>query len=109
MHCADHGTRPMRCINPHRSFATLLLATDAIAAVEFAVIAPLLAGILVPVTDLGMCLYQKMQVQNSAQAGAQYASAHGWNSTSIQNAVTGATRLRSEERRVGKERRDRLA
>ena len=67
-----------------------LQVRDGMAAIEFGILAPLLAGILVPVTDLGMCFYQKMQVQAAAQAGAQYAAAHGWNSTAIQNAVTGS-------------------
>jgi hypothetical protein len=44
---------------------------------------------------LGWVFYQKMQVENAAQAGVQYAMAHGWNSTAIQNAVTAATSLSS--------------
>jgi len=48
------------------------------AAVEFALIAPVLAATLVAMTDLGIGLYSKMQVENAAQAGAQYAIAKGW-------------------------------
>jgi Flp pilus assembly protein TadG len=73
-----------------------LLRGDAGAgAVEFAIGATLLAGLLIPLIDLGMGFYQKMQVQDAAQAGAQYALAHGWNSTAIENAVTSATALSS--------------
>lgn len=60
---------------------------------EFGLIAPMLAAILLPVIDIGIGFYQRMQVQDAAQAGAQYAMTHGWNSTAIQNAVTSATTL----------------
>ena len=46
---------------------------------------------VVAVGDLGLGFYSYMQVQTSAQAGAQYAMVHGFNSTSISNAVTSAT------------------
>jgi hypothetical protein len=38
-----------------------------------------------------MGFYEKMQVEIAAQAGAQYALVHGWNSDAIKNAVTSAT------------------
>lgn len=63
------------------------------AAVEFSVAAPVLAIIFVPLIDIGMAVYQQMQVQDAAQAGAQYAMLHGWNSSAIQTAVTNATGL----------------
>jgi Flp pilus assembly protein TadG len=65
-------------------------------AVEFALAAPLLMALLAPVADLGMAFSQQIQVQQSAQAGAQYASSHPWNShsvTDIANAVTSASAL----------------
>jgi Flp pilus assembly protein TadG len=65
------------------------------AAVEFAIGATLLTALFVPLIDLGIGFYQKMQVQDAAQAGAQYALAHGWNSTAIQTAVVSATTLSS--------------
>jgi Flp pilus assembly protein TadG len=73
--------------------AGLLGARDGSAAVEFSIAAPVLTIILVPMVDIGMAVYQQMQVQDAAQAGAQYAMAHGWNSSSIQSAVTSATAL----------------
>jgi Flp pilus assembly protein TadG len=57
--------------------------------VEFVIIAPTLALMLVCTLDLG--IYRKMQVENAAQAGAAYAVLHGFTSSSIQNAVTSAT------------------
>lgn len=78
-----------------RSMTALLRGDGGVAAVEFALGATLLAAVLVPLIDVGMGFYQKMQVQDAAQAGAQYALAHGWNSTAIQNAVIAATTLPS--------------
>ena len=62
-------------------------------AIEFAMIAPILAGMLVGMTDLGVGIYENMEVRNAAQAGAQYAIAKGWDSTAIQNAVTGSSSM----------------
>lgn len=73
--------------------STLLRATEGSAAMEFGLIAPMLGAILLPVIDIGIGFYQRMQVRDAAQAGAQYAMTHGWNSTAIQNAVRSATTL----------------
>ena len=62
-----------------------------VAALEFGLIAPLLIAIAVCTVDLGMGFYQNMQVQNAAQAGATYASLHGFAATGISNAVLSAT------------------
>ena len=64
-----------------------------VAAVEFALATPLLATILTVLVDFGFGFYEKMQVEDAAQAGAQYALLYGWDSTAIQNAVTNATPL----------------
>lgn len=65
------------------------------AAVEFALIMPMLAGILLPIADLGMGAYAKMRVQDAAAAGAQYALEHGYTSSAITTAVQEATSLGS--------------
>jgi len=65
-------------------------------AVEFGLAVPLLIGLLVPIADLGMAFSQSIQVQQSAQAGAQYATFHPWNSnspTDIANAAKSASSL----------------
>jgi Flp pilus assembly protein TadG len=62
-----------------------------LAAIEFAVIAPLLVLMMVSTVDLGLGFYSAMQVQNAAQAGAQYAALHTFNATSISSAVLNAT------------------
>jgi Flp pilus assembly protein TadG len=66
-------------------------ADSGIAAIEFAILGSVLCLMVVAVGDLGLGFYSYMQVQTSAQAGAQYAMVHGFNSTSISNAVTSAT------------------
>jgi len=76
-----------------RKLATLQRAEGGNAGIEFSIAAPVLVAMLVPITDLGMGIYQQMQVRDAAQAGAQYAMAHGWDSAAIQAAVTSATTL----------------
>jgi Flp pilus assembly protein TadG len=78
-----------------KRLAALLRAQEGNAAMEFGLVAPMLGAILVPLVDVGMGFYQSMQVQDAAQAGAQYAMTHGWNGSAIQNAVTSATTLSS--------------
>ena len=75
--------------------AALLRAPDGSVAIEFSIAAPVMVIIFIPLIDIGMGIYQQMQVQDAAQAGAQYAMVHGWNSAAIQSAVTGATALAS--------------
>lgn len=79
-----------------RRLATLPRAEDGVSAVEFGLAAPVLLGLLIPLADLGIAYSDQIQVQQAAQAGAQYASLHPWNSgsvTAISNAVTAATTL----------------
>jgi Flp pilus assembly protein TadG len=78
-----------------KRIAALFRAREGNAALEFSIAAPILVVIFVPLIDIGMAVYQQMQVQDAAQAGAQYAMAHGWNSSAIQTAVTSATALAS--------------
>ncbi|MFB9267718.1 TadE/TadG family type IV pilus assembly protein, partial [Bradyrhizobium erythrophlei] len=42
------------------------------AAIEFGVLVPVLALMVVSVTDIGLAIYRKMQVENAAQAGVEY-------------------------------------
>jgi Flp pilus assembly protein TadG len=61
------------------------------AAVEFTLVVPLLAMMVVLTVDLSMGIFSKMQVEDAAQAGAQYAIIRGFDSASISGAVTSAT------------------
>jgi Flp pilus assembly protein TadG len=63
------------------------------AALEFALFAPLLLIMLVYLVELGDGVYEAMQVQNAAEAGALYAAKHGWNSTGISAAVVNSSGL----------------
>ena len=64
-----------------------------IAAVEFALVAPILLALMVGIIDLGFAFSAQIKVQLAAQAGAQYAQLYGYDSTKISNAVTAATSL----------------
>jgi Flp pilus assembly protein TadG len=79
-------------------FKSLFCAKSGASAVEFAMAAPILMGLLVPVADLGIAFAQRQQVQLAVQAGAQYASFHPWHqnsATDIANAVRAASPLSS--------------
>jgi Flp pilus assembly protein TadG len=76
-----------------RLVSTTRKSQDGVSSVEFALAAPMLAAILALLVDFGMGFYEKLQVYDAAQAGAQYAVVHGWDSTAIENAVTNATTL----------------
>jgi Flp pilus assembly protein TadG len=62
-----------------------------VAAIELAIIAPILLVLLICTIDFGIGIYRNMQVQNAAQAGAEYAIAHGFQASSISSAVANAT------------------
>lgn len=72
-------------------FRRFIGQADGSAALEFAVIGPILVLALVGTVDLGLGLYQNMQVQNAAQAGAVYAASHTFSVTNISNVVSSAT------------------
>jgi Flp pilus assembly protein TadG len=62
-------------------------------AIEFGLIAPILALGIIGTTDLGLGIYRKMQVQAAAQAGADYAASHGFALGGVTAAVQDATSL----------------
>jgi len=61
-----------------RFFARAANNTSGAVAVEFAFIIPVLAFMVIAVADIGMGVYRKMQVENAAQAGVEYAIVHGF-------------------------------
>jgi Flp pilus assembly protein TadG len=61
------------------------------AAIEFALLIPLLLTLMMGVTELGFAMYEGMQVYSAAEAGALYATKNGWDSAGISSAVTNAT------------------
>ena len=79
-----------------RKLYAVTRAKGGTAALEFALATPLLVTLLVPVADLGLAYSEQIRVQQAAQAGAQYAIFHPWNSasaTTISKAVRAASTL----------------
>lgn len=74
-----------------RAALALRARREGMAAVEFAIIAPVVSLAMICTVDIGLGFYRKMQVQNAAQAGAEYAATHGFNGTAIASAMTSAT------------------
>lgn len=74
-----------------RFLARLAGDQSGVAAVELALIAPVLTLMMVAVTDIGLGVYRKMQVEDAAQVGVQYAIRNGFDATDISNAVIRAT------------------
>lgn len=66
---------------------------EGVSAIEFAMVGGSLAMLLLGVLDFGIGYWDRIQVQDAAQAGAEYAVRSGYDSTSIQAAVTNATKL----------------
>ena len=79
-----------RCFGRLRAFWR---AQDGVSAVEFGLLAPILLTMVAASIDLGLAFSAQMKVQQAAQAGAQYALLHGYDSTKITTAVTQATAL----------------
>ena len=86
------------------AFRGLLLEEEGAALVEATIIAPILVAMGVYAADFGLIFYNKMEVQNAAQAGAQWAMANrtytpysatssGTYQPSIQGAALNATSL----------------
>jgi Flp pilus assembly protein TadG len=75
----------------------LLGCSRGVAAVEFALAAPILLGALVPVADLGIAFAKQQQLRQAVQAGAQYAALRLWDTSTspalIASVVTAATPL----------------
>jgi Flp pilus assembly protein TadG len=69
-------------------------AASGAAAIEFAIIAPVLLIMLGAIVELGLGFRQAMQVQEACEAGALYTAQHGWDqagiSTAVVNAISGA-------------------
>ena len=83
----------MKIISPLPFVRRLRRDRSGAAAVEFGLVAPMLVALLVPMVDLGMGTYNKMRVQDAAEAGAQYALSHGYSTSSITSAAQNATSL----------------
>ena len=72
---------------------SLLRHTGGAAGVEFALLLPTLIVLLIGALDVGTLVFEQMQVNAAAHAGALYALRYGWNLAGVQAAVTGSTGL----------------
>jgi Flp pilus assembly protein TadG len=63
------------------------------AAIEFALLGPLLLVLLAAAGELGVAMYQTMQVYNAVEAGMLYAAKNGWNQAGIAAAVVNASNM----------------
>ncbi|NQV83725.1 MAG: pilus assembly protein [Rhodospirillales bacterium] len=63
------------------------------AAVEFALLAPIVLAVLAGVANYGMAMIEKMELESAARAGAQMAANDRTATTTIQNAVINANDL----------------
>jgi TadE-like protein len=67
------------------------LAVAGVAAIELAMVAPLVVTGVLGAGELGFTIFRQTQVIFAAQAGVDYAIANGFNSTNVSNAVVNAT------------------
>jgi Flp pilus assembly protein TadG len=71
----------------------LWAARGGLGAIEFAFVAPFLLALLLGVLDFGMAFWQKIEVANAADAGAQWGMSNTYNVDSIRSVVQAATSL----------------
>ena len=65
--------------------------TGGAAAIEFGVVVPMLALMVTAVIDIGLGVHAKMQLEDAAQAGIEWAIRNGFDANKISSAVTSAT------------------
>ena len=77
-----------------RAFVIGADGTSGSAFVEFAIFCPILITLAIPAMNLGLRIFNQMEVQYAAQAGAQYAIGKvSYDAAAISSAVTNATRF----------------
>jgi len=74
-------------LNPLRAKLASNMGT---AAIEFAIVAPMIAAALIATVETGFTIHATIQAQEAASAGALFASQNGWNAAGIAGAVTAA-------------------
>lgn len=73
-----------------RPLRGLLARSEGTAAIEFALILPVLVLIVTGVVEIGLTVRDSMRVQEAVSAGALYADQHGFDAAKISTAVTSA-------------------
>src|SRR5580704_12105987 len=67
------------------------LAIAGVAAIELAMVSPLLVTGVLGAGEMGFKIFRKTKMSFAAQAGADYALAHGFDATKVSNAIVTAT------------------
>src|SRR3984893_3998011 len=67
------------------------VAIAGVAAIELAMVSPLVVTGVLGVGELGFTIFRQTQVSFASQAGADFALAHGFNATKVSNAIVKAT------------------
>src|SRR5712691_2716233 len=74
-----------------QAIRNFMVGSDGIAGtamIEITLCVPILIMVTIGLLNFGLYIYRNVQVQNAAQAGAQYAIQYGYSSSSISSAVT---------------------
>src|ERR1700732_655551 len=66
------------------------VAIAGVAAIELAMVSPLAFTGVLGAGELGFTIFRQTQVSFAAQAGADFALAHGFNATKVSNAIVNA-------------------
>ena len=74
-----------------KGFSRALRNDRGVAAVEMALLTPVVVVMLLGVVDLGIRVWTNARVVNAANAGIEYAAIKGYNSTAIRSAAQSAT------------------
>ena len=67
-------------------------AIAGVAAIELSLVSPLLITGVLGAGELGITIYRETQVSFAAQAGINYAIAHGFDVTAVSNAIVNSTK-----------------
>jgi TadE-like protein len=77
------------------------LGDDGVALIEFTIFAPMLIIMSIYIMDFGLYFFYRLEMQNAAQAGAQWAIATGlYNDSDIQVAAQNATHIPASDIQV---------
>ena len=76
-----------------RNIASFSRARDGVAAIEFALLTPVIVVMLTGLISFGFVVYQKMEMTNAAHSGVQLALVDSSNISAIQDAVVASTNL----------------
>ncbi|MFC3173391.1 TadE/TadG family type IV pilus assembly protein [Novosphingobium bradum] len=76
---------------PFAAIGRLRRDTGGLAAVEFALVASALIGLLVGAIDYSLWSLSRTIVERAARGGSEYAAANGYSSAAIATAITSAT------------------